>query len=118
MFGWAVLVLLVLMAIFAPLLAPHDPLAQDLTRRAAAPTIATSQLRGRVNPMSAHGTRAHHVHRSARSAPSGGTTMLPARTRMIAVMPAGPKPRSFAANPSVAPPPITAAGVSQLADWT
>jgi peptide/nickel transport system permease protein len=39
-FGWAVLILLVLMAAGAPLLAPHDPLEQRLERRAGAPTLS------------------------------------------------------------------------------
>lgn len=37
MIGGSVLLLIVLIAIFAPLLAPHDPIAQDLTRRLLPP---------------------------------------------------------------------------------
>lgn len=37
MIGGSVLLLIVLVAIFAPLLAPHDPIAQDLTRRLLPP---------------------------------------------------------------------------------
>lgn len=39
-FGGGLLVLIILMAIFAPLLAPHDPYAQDLTRRLIPPIWA------------------------------------------------------------------------------
>ncbi len=42
LFGWTVLTLLVLVALLAPMLSPHDPLAQDLTRRAGPPTISLS----------------------------------------------------------------------------
>jgi len=39
-FGGGLLVLIILMALFAPLLAPHDPYAQDLTRRLIPPIWA------------------------------------------------------------------------------
>jgi len=44
LFGWTVLTLLVLVALLAPVLSPYDPLVQDLTRRAGAPTISLSGL--------------------------------------------------------------------------
>ncbi|MBW4961066.1 ABC transporter permease [Sulfitobacter sp. CW3] len=37
MIGGSILLLIVLVAVFAPLLAPHDPVAQDLTRRLLPP---------------------------------------------------------------------------------
>ena len=40
MFAATVLIALILMALFAPLLAPHDPLGQDLTRRLIPPVWA------------------------------------------------------------------------------
>ena len=42
--GWALAGLIVLLAVLAPILSPHDPLLQDLERRAAAPTISWSRL--------------------------------------------------------------------------
>jgi len=42
--GWLVLMVMVLTALLAPVLSPHDPLAQDLSRRAGAPTISLSGL--------------------------------------------------------------------------
>jgi peptide/nickel transport system permease protein len=38
-FGLAVVLVVILVAIFAPLIAPHDPLAQDVTRRLVPPLI-------------------------------------------------------------------------------
>lgn len=39
-FGWACLLFFVLMAVFAPLLAPYDPNVTDLVRRMAPPTLS------------------------------------------------------------------------------
>lgn len=43
-FGWTILLLIVLTAVAAPLIAPHDPLTQRLERRAGAPTISWTGL--------------------------------------------------------------------------
>lgn len=40
--GWALLGTIVLMAVFAPIIAPHDPYAQNLELRAGAPTLSWS----------------------------------------------------------------------------
>jgi peptide/nickel transport system permease protein len=42
--GWALLGTIVLIALAAPVLSPHNPLAQDLERRAAVPTLSLTGL--------------------------------------------------------------------------
>jgi peptide/nickel transport system permease protein len=42
--GWALVGTVVLIALAAPLLAPHNPLTQDLERRAGAPTLSRTGL--------------------------------------------------------------------------
>lgn len=37
MFGGAIICIVIMMALFAPLIAPHDPYHQDLTRRLVPP---------------------------------------------------------------------------------
>lgn len=44
LFGWTVLLLMILMALFAPVLAPYDPIEQNLELRAAPPTISLTGL--------------------------------------------------------------------------